>query len=82
MRVGEIRQFCKLKDEGQSLMRVAMIRKNWTVANDRPVFSSIQLIVCSGHCFVKYFRLSHGGREDEENRVDENAKHSGGGNRW
>ena len=24
MRVGEIRQFCKLQDEGQSLMRAAM----------------------------------------------------------
>ena len=28
MRVGEIRQFCKLQDEGQSLMRAAMTRLN------------------------------------------------------
>ncbi len=28
MRVGEIRQFCKLQEEGQSLMRVAMTQLN------------------------------------------------------
>jgi magnesium chelatase family protein len=28
MRVGEIRQFCKLQDEGQSLMRAAMTQHN------------------------------------------------------
>jgi len=28
MRVGEIRQFCKLQDEGQSLMRVGMTQLN------------------------------------------------------
>jgi len=28
MRVGEIRQFCKLRDEGRSLMRVAMTQLN------------------------------------------------------
>ena len=28
MRVGEIRQFCKLRDEGQSLMRAAMSQLN------------------------------------------------------
>jgi len=28
MRVGEIRQFCKLQDEGQSLMRAAMTQLN------------------------------------------------------
>jgi len=28
MRVGEIRQFCKLQDEGQSLMRAAMNQMN------------------------------------------------------
>ncbi len=28
MRVGEIRQFCKLQDEGQSLMRAAMSQMN------------------------------------------------------
>jgi magnesium chelatase family protein len=28
MRVGEIRQFCKLPDEGQSLMRAAMTQLN------------------------------------------------------
>lgn len=28
MRVGEIRQFCKLRDEGQSLMRSAMTQLN------------------------------------------------------
>ncbi|MEP6895825.1 MAG: ATP-binding protein [Chloroflexota bacterium] len=28
MRVGEIRQFCKLQDEGQSLMRAAMKQLN------------------------------------------------------
>jgi len=28
MRVGEIRQFCKLQDEGQSLMRAAMRQLN------------------------------------------------------
>ena len=28
MRVGEIRQFCKLRDEGQSLMRAAMTQHN------------------------------------------------------
>ena len=28
MRVGEIRQFCKLQDEGQSLMRAAMRQMN------------------------------------------------------
>ncbi|HXD09462.1 MAG TPA: ATP-binding protein, partial [Anaerolineales bacterium] len=28
MRVGEVRQFCKLQDEGQSLMRVAMTQLN------------------------------------------------------
>jgi magnesium chelatase family protein len=28
MRVGEIRQYCKLQDEGQSLMRVAMTQLN------------------------------------------------------
>ena len=28
MRVGEIRQFCRLQDEGQSLMRAAMSQMN------------------------------------------------------
>jgi len=28
MRVGEIRQFCRLQDEGQSLMRAAMTQLN------------------------------------------------------
>ena len=28
MRVGEIRQFCELQDEGQSLMRAAMSQMN------------------------------------------------------
>ena len=28
MRIGEIRQFCKLQDEGQSLMRAAMTQLN------------------------------------------------------
>ena len=28
MRVGEIRQFCKLQDEGQRLMRAAMTKLN------------------------------------------------------
>ena len=28
MRVGEVRQFCKLQDEGQSLMRAAMTQLN------------------------------------------------------
>jgi len=28
MRIGEIRQFCKLQDEGQSLMRAAMSQMN------------------------------------------------------
>ncbi|MEO5886159.1 MAG: magnesium chelatase, partial [Anaerolineales bacterium] len=28
MRVGEIRKFCKLQDEGQSLMRAAMTQMN------------------------------------------------------
>jgi magnesium chelatase family protein len=28
MRMGEIRQFCKLQDEGQSLMRAAMSQLN------------------------------------------------------
>jgi len=28
MRVGKIRQFCRLQDEGQSLMRAAMTRLN------------------------------------------------------
>ncbi|MFN8386370.1 MAG: hypothetical protein U0X92_08120 [Anaerolineales bacterium] len=28
MRVGEIRQFCQLQDEGQSLMRAAMSQMN------------------------------------------------------
>jgi len=28
MRVGEIRQFCKLQDDGQSLMRAAMTQLN------------------------------------------------------
>jgi len=28
MRAGEIRQFCKLQDEGQSLMRVAISQLN------------------------------------------------------
>ena len=28
MRVGEIRQFCKLQDEGQGLMRAAMTQLN------------------------------------------------------
>ena len=28
MRVGEIRQFCKLQDQGQSLMRAAMSQMN------------------------------------------------------
>jgi magnesium chelatase family protein len=31
MRVGEIRQFCKLQNEGQSLMRAAMTRLNLSV---------------------------------------------------
>src|SRR5512147_339351 len=31
MRVGEIRQFCKLQDEGQSLMRAAMSQLNLSV---------------------------------------------------
>ena len=29
MLVGEIRQFCKLQDEGQSLMRAAMTRQQF-----------------------------------------------------
>jgi len=28
MRVGEVRQFCKLQEEGQSLMRAAMTQLN------------------------------------------------------
>jgi magnesium chelatase family protein len=28
MRIGEVRQFCKLQDEGQSLMRAAMTQLN------------------------------------------------------
>ena len=28
MRVGEVRQFCKLQDEGQNLMRAAMTQMN------------------------------------------------------
>ena len=31
MRVGEIRQFCKLQDEGQSLVRAAMNQLNLSV---------------------------------------------------
>ena len=31
LRVGEIRQFCRLQDEGQSLMRAAMTRLNLSV---------------------------------------------------
>ncbi|MEP7137198.1 MAG: hypothetical protein ABI904_19905 [Chloroflexota bacterium] len=31
MRIGEIRQFCKLQDEGQSLMRAAMMQLNLSV---------------------------------------------------
>ncbi len=31
MRVGEVRQFCKLQDEGQSLMRAAMTQLNLSV---------------------------------------------------
>ena len=34
MRVGEVRQFCKLRDEGQSLMRAAMTQLNLSARAD------------------------------------------------
>ena len=42
MRVGEIRQFCRLQDEGQSLMRAAM--------------SEMNLSVCAYHRILKLAR--------------------------
>jgi len=42
MRVGEIRQFCKLQDEGQSLMRAAM--------------SQLNLSACAYHRILKLAR--------------------------
>jgi magnesium chelatase family protein len=42
MRVGEIRQFCKLQDEGQSLMRAAM--------------SQLNLSACAYHRIIKLAR--------------------------
>ena len=37
MRVGEIRQFCKLQDEGQSLMRAAMTQHNLSARAYHPI---------------------------------------------
>jgi magnesium chelatase family protein len=48
MRVGEIRQFCKLQDEGQSLMRAAInqlnlsARANHRVLKDAPTIEVLQ----------------------------------------
>ncbi len=42
MRVGATQQFCKLQDEGQSLMRVAMTKHN--------------LSACAYHCILKLAR--------------------------
>jgi len=40
MRVGEVRQFCKLQDEGQSLMRAAMTQLNLSA---RPYYRILKL---------------------------------------
>jgi len=37
MRVGEVRQFCKLPDEGQSLMRAAMTQLNLSAGAYHPI---------------------------------------------
>ena len=41
MRVGEIRQFCKLQDEGQSLKRAAMSQMNLSARADHRILNDI-----------------------------------------
>jgi len=45
MRVGEIRQFCKLQDEGQSLMRAAMTQLNLSARGYHRVLKLARTIV-------------------------------------
>jgi len=40
MRVGEIRQFCKLQEEGQSLMRAAMTQLNLSASASHHILNS------------------------------------------
>jgi len=44
MRVGEIRQFCKLQDEGQSLMRAAMSQMNLSARAYHPILKLARTI--------------------------------------
>jgi len=44
MRVGEIRQFCQLQDEGQSLMRAAISQLNLSARGYHRVFKLARMI--------------------------------------
>ena len=44
MRVGDISQFCKLQDEGQSLMRTAMSQTNLSVRVYHRIFKNARTI--------------------------------------
>ena len=44
MRVGEIRQFCKLQDDGQSLMRAAMTQLNLSARGYHRVLKLVRTI--------------------------------------
>jgi len=44
MRVGEIRQFCKLQDQGQSLMRLAMNRLNLSARSYHRILKLARMI--------------------------------------
>ncbi|HLP81922.1 MAG TPA: hypothetical protein VK141_08045, partial [Nitrosomonas sp.] len=50
MRVGEIRQFCKLQDEGQSLMRSAMSQLNLSARAYHRILKLARTIADLGGC--------------------------------
>ena len=50
MRVGEIRQFCKLQDEGQSLMRAAMSQLNLSARAYHPILKLSRTIADLAGC--------------------------------
>lgn len=57
MQVGEIRQFCKLHDEGQSLMRAAMTQLNLSARAYHRTRSVKLASMFFGH-LAKYFDVS------------------------
>ena len=50
MRVGEIRQFCKLQDEGQSLMRAMMSNLNLSSRAYHPILKLSRTIADLAGC--------------------------------